>query len=55
MHLEVYRQRPGGGVVHAPSTAIALSIAGIPLADRMVPEAIVNLGLVPTTEYAPGQ
>jgi len=54
MHLEVYRQRPDvGGVVHAhPSTAIALSIAGIPLADRMVPEAIVNLGVVPTTEYA---
>ncbi|NLV74151.1 MAG: class II aldolase/adducin family protein [Chloroflexi bacterium] len=54
MHLEVYRQRDDvGGVVHAhPATAIALSIAGIPLADRMVPEAIVNLGLVPTTEYA---
>lgn len=54
MHLEVYRQRSDvGGVVHAhPGTAIALSIAGIPLADRMIPEAIVNLGLVPTTEYA---
>ena len=54
MHLEVYRQRPDvGGVVHAhPCTAIALSIADIPLADRMIPEAIVNLGLVPTTEYA---
>ncbi|MCE5258299.1 MAG: class II aldolase/adducin family protein [Chloroflexi bacterium] len=54
MHLEVYRQRSDvGGVVHAhPCTAIALSIAGIQLADRMIPEAIVNLGLVPTTEYA---
>ncbi|MHB9032276.1 MAG: class II aldolase/adducin family protein [Anaerolineae bacterium] len=54
MHLEVYRQRADvGGVVHAhPGTAIALSIAGIQLADRMIPEAIVNLGLVPTTEYA---
>ncbi len=54
MHLEVYRQRSDvGGVVHAhPCTTIALSIAGIQLADRMIPEAIVNLGLVPTTEYA---
>lgn len=54
MHLEAYRQRPDvGGVVHAhPCTAIALSIAGISMADCMIPEAIVNLGLVPTTEYA---
>lgn len=54
MHLEAYRQRPDvGGVVHAhPCTAIALSIAGISMGDCMIPEAIVNLGLVPTTEYA---
>jgi L-fuculose-phosphate aldolase len=54
MHLEAYRQRPDiGGVVHAhPPTTIALSIAGISLERCQIPEAVVNLGLVPTTEYA---
>jgi L-fuculose-phosphate aldolase len=54
MHLEAYRQRPDiGGVVHAhPPTTVALSIAGVSLADCMLPEVIVNLGLVPTTDYA---
>ncbi|UCC85757.1 MAG: class II aldolase/adducin family protein [Anaerolineales bacterium] len=54
MHLEAFRQRPDiGGVVHAhPPTTVALSIAGVSLADCMLPEVIVNLGLVPTTQYA---
>jgi L-fuculose-phosphate aldolase len=54
MHLEAYGQRPDiGGVVHAhPPITVALSIAGVSLADCMLPEVIVNLGLVPTTEYA---
>jgi L-fuculose-phosphate aldolase len=54
MHLEAYRQRPDiGAVVHAhPPITIALSIAGIPLADCLLPEVIVFLGLIPTTEYA---
>ena len=54
MHLEAYRQRPGiGGVVHAhPPYAITLSIAGISLKDCMLPEAIIFLGLIQTTEYA---
>jgi L-fuculose-phosphate aldolase len=54
MHLEAYRQRPDiGGVVHAhPPITVALSIAGVSLADCMLPEVIVTLGLVPTTEYA---
>lgn len=54
MHLEVYKQRPDVmAVVHAhPPQAIALSIAGITLADCMLPEAIVFLGLTPTTPYA---
>jgi L-fuculose-phosphate aldolase len=54
MHLEAYRQRPDiGGVVHAhPPITVALSIAGVSLADCMLPEVIVNLGLVPTTDYA---
>ena len=54
MHLEAYRQRPDiGAVVHAhPPITIALSIADIPLADCLLPEVIVFLGLVPTTQYA---
>jgi L-fuculose-phosphate aldolase len=54
MHLEVYRQRHDvQAVVHAhPPTTVALSIAGISLADCMLPEVIVKLGLVPTTQYA---
>lgn len=54
MHLEAYKQRPDvKAVVHAhPPHAIALSIAGLTLADCMLPEAIVFLGLTPTTPYA---
>lgn len=54
MHLEAYRQRPDiGGVVHAhPPTTIALSISGVSLERCQIPEAVVVLGLVPTTEYA---
>jgi L-fuculose-phosphate aldolase len=54
MHLEAYRQRAEvGGVVHAhPPLTVALSIAGISLADCMLPEVIVGLGLVQTTEYS---
>lgn len=54
MHLEAYRRRPDiGAVVHAhPVTSVALSIAGISLAECVVPEAVVVLGLVPTTPYA---
>ncbi len=54
MHLEAYHQRPDiGAVVHAhPPTTIALSIAGISLTDCLIPEAIVMLGIIPTTQYA---
>lgn len=54
MHLECYRQRDDvQGVVHAhPPTAVALTIAGIGLENCMVPEAIVILGVIPTTPYA---
>ncbi len=54
MHLEVYRQRDDvTAVVHAhPPITIALSIAGVPLADCLLPEVIVFLGLIPTTAYA---
>ena len=54
MHLEAYKQRPDiGGVVHAhPPHAIALSIANISLAECMLPEAIIFLGIIQTTPYA---
>ena len=54
MHLEVYRQRPDvGAVVHAhPAASVALTLAGISLAEPMLPEAVALLGEVPTTVYA---
>lgn len=54
MHLEAYRQRPDvNGVIHAhPIASVALSIAGVPLTDCIIPEAIVILGPIPTTPYA---
>ena len=54
LHLEAYRQRPDiGAVVHAhPPVAIALSIAGISLARCLLPEVVMTLGLIPTTDYA---
>lgn len=54
MHLEAYRRRPDiKAVVHAhPPISVALSIAGIPMTDCLLPEVIVTLGIVPTTAYA---
>jgi len=54
LHLEVYRQRPDVcAVVHAhPPLAIAFTIAGVSLAQCVLPEVVVNLGQVPTTAYA---
>ena len=54
MHLEVYKQRPDvQAVVHAhPPHAIALSIARVSLAECIIPETIVNLGLIPTLPYS---
>lgn len=54
MHLEAYRQRPDiAAVIHAhPTHAIILSIAGIPIADCLIPEVVVLLGIIPTAPYA---
>lgn len=54
MHLEAYRRRPDiSAVVHAhPPITVALSIAGISLKECMLPEVIVSVGLIPTTQYA---
>lgn len=54
LHLEVYRQRPDvQAVIHAhPPITVALSIAGIPIAKCLLPEVLLSLGSIPTTEYA---
>src|SRR3990172_9052164 len=54
MHLEAYRRRPDvSAVIHAhPITSVALSIAGVSLAECVIPEAVVVLGLVPTLPYS---
>ncbi len=46
MHTLAYRLRPEvGGVVHAhPPSAVALSLAGIPLNDCLMPEVILSVG-----------
>ncbi len=54
MHLEVYKNRPDVRAVvhcHAP-TAVALSIANVSLAECMLPEVIVTLGLIKMTPYS---
>jgi L-fuculose-phosphate aldolase len=54
LHLEVYKQRKDiSAVVHAhPPITIALSIARIPMAECLLPEVIIFLGLIPTAAYA---
>lgn len=54
MHLKVYEKRPDmKAVVHAhPIFATTFAIAGIPLTQVIMPEAVVNLGSVPIAPYA---
>lgn len=54
LHLEIYRQRPEvRAVIHAhPANAIALSVAGIPFPEDLLPEVLLGLGSVPTTRFA---
>ena len=53
MHMRVYKCRPDvGSVVHAhPSYATAFAIAGIPLTQPIMPEAVIALGCVPIAPY----
>lgn len=53
MHMRVYQKRPDvGSVVHAhPSFATSFAIAGIPLTQPIMPEAVIALGCVPIAEY----
>jgi L-fuculose-phosphate aldolase len=54
LHLAVYRRRPDvQAVVHAhPPTAVACTLVGVRLDERLLPEAIITLGVVPTTPFA---
>ncbi len=53
MHMRVYKKRPDvTSVVHAhPSYATAFAIAGIPLSQPIMPEAVIALGCVPIAPY----
>ncbi len=53
MHMRVYKERPDvNSVVHAhPMYATAFAIAGIPLTQPIMPEAVISLGCVPIAEY----
>ena len=54
MHLRVYQENPDvQAVVHAhPPMATSFAVAGIALDTPILPEAIVNLGVVPVAPYA---
>ena len=51
--MRVYEKRPDvGAVVHAhPSYATSFAIAGIPLTQPIMPEAVIALGCVPIAKY----
>ncbi len=53
MHMRVYKQRPDVmSVVHAhPVYATSFAIAGIPLTQPIMPEAVIALGCVPIADY----
>ena len=53
MHMRVYAKRPDvNSVVHAhPTFATAFAIAGIPLTQPIMPEAVIALGCVPIAPY----
>lgn len=53
MHLRVYKRRKDvKSVVHAhPPYATSFAIAGIPLMQPIIPEAVISLGCVPIAEY----
>lgn len=53
MHLRVYKERPDvKSVVHAhPPYATSFAIAGIPLTQPIMPEAVIALGCVPIAAY----
>ncbi len=55
MHLFVYKNRPEiKACVHAhPPQATAFAVAGVDLADDILPEVVLFVGKIPLTDYAP--
>ena len=53
MHLAAYDERPDvRGVVHAhPTNCIAFSLAGVSLAQCLLPEIVFTFGAIPTAAY----
>jgi L-fuculose-phosphate aldolase len=53
MHVACYRARPDiEAVVHAhPPTCIAFTVAGVSLAQCVLPEAVLTIGSIPTLAY----
>lgn len=53
MHMRVYKERPDvKSVVHAhPMYATGFAIAGRPLTEPIMPEAVIALGCVPIAKY----
>ena len=51
--MRVYAKRPDvGSVVHAhPNFATSFAIAGMPLSQPIMPEAVISLGCVPLAPY----
>ncbi len=54
MHLMIYKERPDVmAIVHAhPPVTVAFSLAGISLAQCLLPEVVFTLGSIPTVGYA---
>jgi L-fuculose-phosphate aldolase len=54
LHIACYKQRPDvSAVIHAhPTLCVAFSLAGIPLAQCLLPEVVFTLGSIPTADYA---
>jgi L-fuculose-phosphate aldolase len=54
LHLKAFEVRPDvGAVVHAhPPWCVALTLAGVSLADPVLPEIVLTLGRVVTAPYA---
>ncbi len=55
MHTMVYRNRPDvGACVHShPPYVTAFAVAGIHLAEDVLPEVVLSVGGLPLTDYAP--
>lgn len=53
MHMRIYQKRKDvGAVVHAhPTFATSFAIAGIPLTQPIMPEAVISFGSVPIAAY----